>query len=806
MDQLLAKYTIKSKALVPYAVLFAVFIALGLFSYASFSSIGHQLHSISEKNLPVSKITANITVHQLEQAVQFERASRYAPEALQSDHAEELYLRSKKYFSTLAKQVDQEILDGQKLADDALADAKQGSQLAEELGFVKTQLATIKQEHIDYDNHVEEAFELYEKGAFLKAEKLVEKIEKEQDQLVLELEHLSAKLVEFTETATLEAVTEEEAAIRNLIYLTVFAAALIVFASVVIFRAVIRPIEAVKHAVEEISKGKDTVIPSLNAQDEVGDMARALQEISEVGKKAVRVETAMDGATACVMMADEDLNIVYMNDSLSEMMRIAEPDLKKELTNFDADNLMGQNIDGFHKNPSHQRNMLARLTSRYETTINIGPRTFDLIAIPLVNEADERIGFSVEWIDKTAELAVAGEIKDIIAAASKGDLESRIQLDGKDGFFLEVSEGINNLADVMKNVSTDLAENLKSLSEGDLTSRIDTEYEGIFKQLKDDYNRTSSKLAEIVGSIKNISLAVNENAGDMSEGSSGLANRTEQQASTLEETAASMEELTTTVKTNADNAKEASQAALDTRNVAERGSEVANDAGAAMEKINDSSTKITDIINVIDEIAFQTNLLALNAAVEAARAGDAGRGFAVVAQEVRTLAQRSAQSSKDIKALIDDSSQQVSDGVQLVKTAVTSLQDIYDAIDNVSDTVNQIASASSEQATSLDELNQAIMEMDSTTQQNASMAHQSKTVAQLMQEKSYELSDMVSFFNIDGQTGGEAYDHIPIAKTVHEVDEQNNDTALKKGNGKHKHYAASGGAVQENNDADWKEF
>jgi len=346
------------------------------------------------------------------------------------------------------------------------------------------------------------------------------------------------------------------------------------------------------------------------------------------------------------------------------------------------------------------------------------------------------------------EEAVAGEIATQIAAVAAGTLTSRLDLVGKEGFYLTLGEAINNLTRTMQEVIGDLSVVLAALAQGDLTKRIERAYLGAFDRLKADVHATTDKLAEIVANINAAASQIGAVAAEVASGNQDLSQRSEQQASALEETAASMEQLAATVRQNAANAQQANQLAAGAREVAAGGGQVVTNAIAAMARIETSSQKIGDIVGMIDEIAFQTNLLALNAAVEAARAGDAGKGFAVVAQEVRNLAQRSAQASKEIKGLIAQSTSEVKTGADLVKGAGTTLDQILGGVKRVADIVAEIASASGEQATGIDQVNSAVSQMDEMTQQNAALVEESSASAQSLEERSRELNRLMRFFRL----------------------------------------------------------
>ena len=258
------------------------------------------------------------------------------------------------------------------------------------------------------------------------------------------------------------------------------------------------------------------------------------------------------------------------------------------------------------------------------------------------------------------------------------------------------------------------------------------------------------KLSDIVGSVRIGADSVGSAARQISSGNDDLSQRTQEQASALEETASSMEEMTATVKQNADNARQASQLAVGAREQADRGGNVVGRAVSAMSEISDSSRRIADIIDVIDEIAFQTNLLALNAAVEAARAGEQGRGFAVVATEVRNLAQRSATAAKEIKDLIGDSVEKVKAGTVLVDESGKSLTEIVASVKRVADIVAEISAASEEQASGIDQVNNAVTQMDTTTQQNAALVEEAAAASKAMEQQAQLLVEKVSYFAVTG--------------------------------------------------------
>ena len=290
------------------------------------------------------------------------------------------------------------------------------------------------------------------------------------------------------------------------------------------------------------------------------------------------------------------------------------------------------------------------------------------------------------------------------------------------------------------------AAKLHGVAEGDLTTAITEAYAGAYKPIKDDFNVAVAAMREAMRGIADASSSLRSGAGEIASAADDLSRRTEQQAASLEQTAAALDQITATVKRSAEGANKASSVAAAARKAAERSGEVVSQAVQAMGEIDASSKQVAQIIGVIDEIAFQTNLLALNAGVEAARAGDAGRGFAVVAQEVRALAQRSADAAREIKGLISNASDQVERGVKLVGETGEALGDIVGQVQEIDGLIIEIARSSQEQATGLNQVNSAVNQMDQVTQRNAAMVEQTNAAAATLRRDADDLGAMVGRF------------------------------------------------------------
>jgi methyl-accepting chemotaxis protein len=469
--------------------------------------------------------------------------------------------------------------------------------------------------------------------------------------------------------------------------------------------------------IEDLADGRYHTLFKADARHRSGEIQRALltlrikmgYQIAEERRKASLQRQALDSASASIMLADENLRIVYTNASAGRLFQNVEGDFRKDLPGFQADKVIGSNLESLHKMPAQQRQLLTDLKEPQSTDLRLGGRALRVVTTPVFDGDGRRMGTTVEWIDRTPEVRAEEEVNAIVAGAHAGELDRRIESDGKSGFLLVLAHGVNKMMDNM---------------------------------------------VKVIRDVQEAASEVGRAASEISDGNLGLSERTQEQSSALEATAASMEQMTSTVKQNADNASQANQLAVAARNQAEKGGVIVGKAVDAMADMNVAAQRIADIIGTIDEIAFQTNLLALNAAVEAARAGEQGRGFAVVAAEVRNLASRSAVAAKEIKGLIHDSVRKVGDCSTLVTASGTTLNDILLSVKKVADIVGEIAAASREQSAGIDQVNEAVMQMDGMTQQNAALIEEASAASGAMADQANRLVETMSTYRLGTPVGG----------------------------------------------------
>ncbi len=344
--------------------------------------------------------------------------------------------------------------------------------------------------------------------------------------------------------------------------------------------------------------------------------------------------------------------------------------------------------------------------------------------------------------------ALAADVGRVAAAVRRGDFAARVERRDDDAVNVALADGINALVGVIDRMVQGISDMTAAQARGDLTARIEGDYEGRFASMMDHVNTSQHRLSEIVDGIKIAVVSVRASGASIGDGVSELARRTEDQAVSLEEASASMEEIAAVVRQNARNAQQASTVASVARDLAVSSGDIAMKAAVAMGSIEGSARKMTDVVGVIEEIAFQTNILALNAAVEAARAGEAGKGFAVVASEVRSLSLRSSKALGEIKQLIGKSSMTVTEGASLVREAEKRLQKITEAASKVSELVADIAAANTEQATGVEQVSQMISRMDGMTQQNAALVQQADSAVNAALSEMDVLAQHVRVFKI----------------------------------------------------------
>jgi len=523
-----------------------------------------------------------------------------------------------------------------------------------------------------------------------------------------------------------------------------------------------------------IVDGNDEVAALLRSMARMqNDLRGRIDNDARIAAENLRIRNALEASSTPVYLADADLSIVFCNPALTKLLNARSKYFQRQTSNgSEIAPLVGQSVAVLEPDQVADPQIVAQLTRtgfvqrQLAYSANDGRQCHITQNISsILDDAGALIGFFVEWNDRTTDARVEEELGDVISAAAEGRLDRRIATDGKDGFHLTMAVNMNRLLDANALALGELSGLLTALADGDLTARMEGQFHGVFAQMRDNANATASQLADIVGRIQQAAGQITLAASEIASGNQDLSQRTEQQAANLEETAASMEELTSTVRQNAEHARQANQLAVGAADVAAKGGQVTQSMVSTMNGIQQSSRKISDIISVIDGIAFQTNILALNAAVEAARAGEQGRGFAVVAAEVRTLAQRSAAAAKEIKSLIDDSVGKVADGSALVTQAGATMSDIVTSVQRVTDIMAEISAASQEQSVGIEQVGQTVTQMDQTTQQNAALVEEATAAARAMEEQATQLSQAVAMFKLDALPASSAVAPAPAARS-----------------------------------------
>lgn len=500
-----------------------------------------------------------------------------------------------------------------------------------------------------------------------------------------------------------------------------------------------RPLARGAAAAAHLAESGEIALSDTSGSGEGAELSRALASIQEQTQEAERLRAALDHGRASVMLCDPAGRVVYVSKALLRFFGEAQEDFRAAFPGCSAKDMLGrvmERVQGEHRPLGGQP---VRLT--------LGRRTVCLTLTAMMRGDGRSLGTAVEWREMTGDLKLAGEIVALVEAAEAGDFSRRLSSEGQPLPLGHAVKGLNRINAALEGTFDQMAHAVAGAAEGDFNRPIPVTSQGSLGFLQDSLNEALGHVGAMLATVRDSAGRVSQAAAEVDAATTELAAGAGQAAADLGEASAAAEQVKASVGRSSLRTREAGDIAGETMSVAKLGQGVVTRAVSAIERIESSSLKISEIVGVIDEIAFQTNLLALNAAVEAARAGDAGKGFAVVASEVRSLAQRSAQAAKDIKGLIASSNGQVAEGVGFVRETGKALERIVAAADKVSTTVSDISAATAEQAQGAGEMGRSVAKMDKGVRQNADLAARGAEAAASLADQAAALHAYVEAFN-----------------------------------------------------------